>query len=423
MSARQTHALSDARVAPSEPADASEPTLVEYLRLLLTRWPVILALAVVGGAAGFLVSTFAAPSYRAIVTLELIGSTPGAQPDPIQITTFQTLLLNRGTMADTIARFGLDEPPYDLGPAEFATNVVDVQPVPQTPLLRLSVSLPDPELAAAVANDISTRGLALAEEQEHDETARAQAGLEAQFDEARRRLEVVEAELQQVKEEGQLDVLRSDVEVLLDQRRALQELEVSIANERARLAAAEADLASRQPVDVRTGAAGSDGERPAISEDVTPTELMGLSFMNDRLNQTYRQLDQEAAQIRRDLSGLEQERAQLVSTVGLDEPELARLSELYALETRVARLELDLEVAREVYVSVATEYERARTEAASRSPQVQIVDPALVPQTPLPRFRSRNTALGAVAGLLAGLIIVILPTLVPETTSREPAGA
>ena len=423
MSARQTHALSDARVAPSEPPDISEPTLVEYLRLLLGRWPVIAALAVVGGAAGFLVSTFAAPSYRAIVTLELIGSTAGEQPEPIQITTFQALLLNRGMMSDTIGRFRLDEPPHDLGPAEFATNVVDVQPVPQTPLLRLSVSLPDPELAAAVANDISTRALALAEQLEYDEAARAQAGLEGQFDEARRRLEVVEAELQQAKEEGQLDVLRRDVEVLLDQRRALQELDVRIASERARLTAAEADLAGRQHVDVRAGAVDPEAGLPPISGDATPTELMGLSFMNDRLNQTYRELDREAAQIRRDLSGLEQQRVQLVSTAGLDEPQLARLSELYALETRVARLELDLEVARQVYVGVATEYERARTQAASRSPQVQIVDPALVPETPLPRFRSRNTALGAVAGLLAGLVIVILPTLVPETPSREPTGA
>ncbi|MGH9161292.1 MAG: GNVR domain-containing protein, partial [Vicinamibacteraceae bacterium] len=112
------------------------------------------------------------------------------------------------------------------------------------------------------------------------------------------------------------------------------------------------------------------------------------------------------------VADLERRLAQLTKQHDLENSSLPLLSKLYESQRRIARLETDLEIARAVYVDVATRHERARVQVASRSARLLVIDPAVAPTVPVSRHVLRNLALGAVAGLLLAMAYALLsPTI------------
>jgi uncharacterized protein involved in exopolysaccharide biosynthesis len=428
MSARPTPARPDSRLAPhrvvGESADPSasfpsesrevEGGGIDYLGIVLARWRPLLALFLLGVGGGVALSLSARPVYLAGVTLAVIAPKMGeSDVRDERAKDFVTLLENHATALDAIRRFKLDEAPYNLGPEEFLLRSVRAEQIGATNLLRLNVRLADPRLAAEIANDMAGRARDLTQRLTQDETTQARASLAGQLTESRTRLESVQAELEKVKSDAQYDLLKKDIEVQLAQRKDLRETLVKIAGERAWQTRAEAELARRTRIDTltRTVIDADSAAREAV-RNTTSSSLLGLTLKNEFVNQGYDELDGSLSKSRADLSGYEKQRDELVRASGLDKPALARLSQLYALETRVARLETELEIARRSYLDVALAYEQARTQVASRSATLQIVDPALVPNRREPRYTSRNAALGAIAAVSIGLVVILLPPMI-----------
>jgi uncharacterized protein involved in exopolysaccharide biosynthesis len=414
----------DAASFPAESQDPQDSGLypsIDYLGLVLARWRRLAILFVVGAAAGIALSLSARPMYKAGVTLAVAAPKIGEQEvRDERVKDFVTLLENNATAQDTIHRFKLDEAPYNLGPEEFLLRSVRAEQIGNTNLLRLTVRLPDPRLAAELANDMAGRARDLTQRLTQAETTQARASLAEQLTESRRRLEAVQGELEKVKSEGQYDLLKKDIEAQLEQRKDLREILVKIAGERAWQARGEAELARRTRIDTLT--------RTVIDADSTTREaarasgtgsLLGLTLKNEFVNQSYDELDALVSKSRADLAGYEKQRDELVRAAGLDTPSLGRLAKLYALETRVARLETELEIARRAYLEVSLAHEQARTQVTSRSATLQIVDPALAPRQREPRYTARNAALGAIAAVSLGLVAILLPPMItrPRRTS------
>jgi uncharacterized protein involved in exopolysaccharide biosynthesis len=418
--------LSPHRVAAEpEAADlaaSASDTAGDYIRLLAARWRLFSALTLAGLAAGGLISLRARPIYESGVTLAVAEpKTRDGAPRTDGVKDFVTLLENHATAADTIRRFKLDESPYNLGSAEFLLRVARAEQIGQTNLLRLTIRIGDARLAADIANDMASRARDLTRRLTDEETTLVRQRLGKEFEQARQRFETAQGLLEKAKADGQLDLLKRDVATLLEQRRELSALNVKIAGERALIVRAEAELGRRERIDRLMRTIDSDSTLREAARESGASSVLGLSLKNEVVNQSYDNLDSQLSRSRAELSGYERQREQLTRESGLDKPSFARLSQLYALETRVARMEVDVELARRVYLELATQYEQVRNEVASRTATLQIVDPAYVPTRPEPRHAARNAAVGGLAGLLLAVTVILVGPLL--AAPRRPLDA
>ena len=128
-------------------------------------------------------------------------------------------------------------------------------------------------------------------------------------------------------------------------------------------------------------------------------------------------LEYQVAMGRTRLAALQAQRAELVRR------EADPVSELYAGEARVARLELDQELATQVYKDLALRYEQAREYAVSHAAIIQVADPATPPTFPVAPNRPLAVAGAAAIGLMVGFLIVVVRQLHPlqYVAHRPPA--
>jgi uncharacterized protein involved in exopolysaccharide biosynthesis len=416
MSPRPTPTRLDPLVAPhrvvtddidAPPTWRDQGVSAAYIGVLLQRWRLVLALTLAGALAGGIASRLVRPVYATGVTLAVaepkIGG--GDRETRTSARDYLALLENRALAADTIRQFKLDQPPYNLGPETFLLRILQTEQIGQTNLLRLVVRLPDPKLASDIANHMAARVQNLTQRLTSEETSQARLTLSSQLTEARTRLDQAQTLLEAARTGGQYDLLKRDVDILLEQRRELRGVTVKIAGERASLARAEAELARRSRIDLLTRTIENDNILREAARESGGRNLIGLSVKNEFVNVGYDDLDKKVSESRSLLSSLEQQRDQYARVSGLDKPTLDKLTQLYALETRVSRLELELELARRVYLETALAHEQVRMQVSSRSPMLQIVDPALVPERPEPRYTARNAGVGGLAGALLGMLV------------------
>jgi uncharacterized protein involved in exopolysaccharide biosynthesis len=83
------------------------------------------------------------------------------------------------------------------------------------------------------------------------------------------------------------------------------------------------------------------------------------------------------------------------------------LGQLYAREFEIVRLENEVEVRRDVYMSAASRLEEARIEFASNPKPLRLLQAAGVPEAPLPGTRNRTIALGFLAGLVLAACLLV----------------
>jgi len=163
--------------APQSYYYEDEIDLRKYILLLFQRWRLIAASAVLAAAAAFLVSTFMTPTYEASVDLATTKLKVEVQfGTEIQTLTEEELaargasnLIDRKARLEGYAALasgtGIAEkvlPQFEaelraiderlLDPSVFVENHVESEVLSNTDLIRITISLPDPDLAARIAN-------------------------------------------------------------------------------------------------------------------------------------------------------------------------------------------------------------------------------------------------------------------------------
>ena len=121
----------------------------------------------------------------------------------------------------------------------------------------------------------------------------------------------------------------------------------------------------------------------------------------------FSEIDTSVAQSRAEVASLERQRTRLLEATGLKGNQLTRLTQLYEREATLERLDLERKLARKSYEDVAAKYQGAKLATIGRTPQLQVVDPALVPNRPEGRYLVRNVLLGVLAGLLLGAVFIL----------------
>ncbi len=402
--------------------DDDEIDLRAYLRVL---WRYRMAIAIgtlVCAAAAFIWGITTKRTYGAEVALVVSESKFGERDgQTVSAASFRPYIESQGLAAKVIGEFGLDKPPYNFFASTFFGSVVTIDEVRNSTVFLLTAKLDDPGLAARVVNRVAAMAVEISRRVSYDEAMRSRDDIKIQRDEAQKRMDQAETTLRTFREKSQVELLRKDVDAALNQRGTLLALLIQIETEKAKLAKAEQELAARKRVETVRRTIDSD---PALMESARPSAgqpnaLLGLETRNELINPVYQQLDSQVAESRTNLAALERQKTQIVDVRKLDGSQLAKLTQLYQVESQLSDLEMQRDLARTVYLQVATAYETARLQVAGRSAQLQIVEPAVQPDRPLSRHVARNTLIA----LMVGLMLSVMGVLVYSALSTEQKSA
>lgn len=142
-------------MADNEVEDGVE--LRDYLRILRTRWPIVLAVFLLVGSLSTTMALLETPTYRASATVllqpregeTLFNSSTGQRTDPIRNVQTEIQILRSGPVREAVRQ--------KLG---VAPPGVTAAPVGQTDVINVSVISTVPEDAAAFANEYAEQYIA-----------------------------------------------------------------------------------------------------------------------------------------------------------------------------------------------------------------------------------------------------------------------
>jgi len=308
---------------------------------------------------------------------------------------------------------------------------VDVDVIRDSAIIEVAVRLKDRDLVVKLAQRYAERVVETAQRLSTEGIDFTAERIKRQRDGALERLTLTEEALENYQRRTQIELLRKDVDTMLQRRPDALDLTVRIQGARARLQQSEAALARQEKVrDVRRGVdsvkpstpAGEEGRtRGGSVKPSTPTRedvrIRG-DLLDPYVNPVYEAIARDVSEYRAQLAGLEQERKALVGRLQLDSPTADKLSRLYRNEAELAVLTRNRDVARDVYLNAAGKYEGARLQSTIRSPRLQILDAALPPDVPVAPRSLRNT----LAAMLIALTLAAITVLVFDASrGRTPA--
>ncbi len=359
------------------------PTLADYLAVLWRAKYLLVLAAVVAGAIMFAMSLSGPRVYESTVTFAVSQSKIGEGLQAVAGTaSFRPMVESLSTAAAVMKEVGLDKPPNAMRPSDFLDNVMSVDEVRGTNLMRVTVVHTDPQMAATLANNIADHAVKVARKVSATEAEYARDTIKKQLELARTRLDEADKRLRTFRQDAQLEAVKKDVEAQLAGREGILDLVTSIASEKAKLASMEQQLKDRALVEPNNRTAS--------------------------LNKVYEDLDAEAATTRSYLASLEKQKSELVDVRKLGAATLASLNKLYVLESELARREVEQELAEKIYTQISQRYEEASLQVVGRSAELSIIDPAVPADRPVSRHVVRNTVLAGIVGFCFALAAVLV---------------
>jgi uncharacterized protein involved in exopolysaccharide biosynthesis len=208
--------------------------------------------------------------------------------------TYVPFVDNDALITQTLQKFKLDRPPYNLTAGRFRRrNYLDVQIPKSTRLLELSVEFPDAQLAAGIVNDIAERAVAFNDRMTAADTLATQDFLKKQLGEANDRLhEAMERRLK-VQQEAHLDDREKTLTILLSEKdhlsTRLEQMRVDVAQDESRSQSLQQSLASEPQILKLTKNVTGD---PYLQKAVDKLNPQGppLSMTEESLNVTHEEI-------------------------------------------------------------------------------------------------------------------------------------
>jgi capsular polysaccharide biosynthesis protein len=445
-------------------AHDDEIDLRHYLHVLWRGRFLVMGLAIVGGLVGLATVWLTPPTYEASVTLARIsGLRIGDEGGGSTVLSFRALLQNRRLADQVIRQFSLDARPYGFTPESFVRDAVRVEDLDSGGMIQAKVTLAhSPDLAADVANRLSEGAVELNRQMNQAEGAAARDFIKQQLDEASVVLDQTGRQLIDQQLQAQVGALEADADAILASRRQLLTISVEIEGEKARLARAVEELTGRErllsvPRSVDSSAALLEANRQAQLADAAawdmrraeqpsrplqkpstsdpprsrpqekvPTQTLvpdALNLRSEFINPVYEALDYQVAMSRTRLASLQEQEQQLRAVVHAGTARNPTLSTLYSRQVELVRLETEHELAKENYSDLSMKYEQARIQVASRTSQLEIIDPAMRPERAIAPRPLRTITTAAIIGLFSGLVLVLLLGYLAPVTTTIPAAA
>ena len=192
------------------------PELIDYLAVLNRRRAFILSGTLLITAVAVL-TTFVMTSYymteaTVMVSPSKVSSEGMEPPRPyIEVESYVSLFENNSIELQAIERFGLREAPWGLTLPKFR-RLVRVRQVPQTDLISVQFSFPDPELSQKIASFLVQNAVERNRELNQAEALDAQKLVEAELERARVRRDQLRDDLADYRKSHDFTALRAQLD-------------------------------------------------------------------------------------------------------------------------------------------------------------------------------------------------------------------
>ena len=223
----------------------ADQRLVKRVGKLRRHWRRIVGGAGACAGAALLVSLFLPRIYRAttyiMVSESKIGSGSGDTPwqQMATLPTFVPFVENDAIIRESLEKFHLDRPPYNLTAERFRRRgYLDVQIPKSTRLLEVDIEFPNARIAADFANDLATRAVQFNDQMNAADTSSTRNFLKRQLEEANERLAGAAAQRLKIQQEARMEDREKELSILLAEKERLsmhlEQLRLALAQDQSR---------------------------------------------------------------------------------------------------------------------------------------------------------------------------------------------
>lgn len=431
--------------------EMEEMDLLEYWRILVKRKKLIVLLFIVTVLTAGIVSYMMDPVYEATATLMVRDQQAGQMAlfDPTggalgrnAVQNYVQILRSRTILSQTLRNMGMELEPD--GSLSWITNNLTIQPVQNTEVLRISMQSTDPHQATEFVNTLSDTFIEWNRTSNQEEMRSARSFIEGQLAtvsqdlrraedrlrgyreservlspseetkaaleryatfetrlaetevervELKRRIARIEEQLEREEETLISSTTIADNPHLREYRRTLAELEVKLSGARERYTARHPEVLALQ------------AEINSVHEKIANEVERVINTETRTVNPIHSELYGNLINLQVQTLALDAREQALVT---LRDQSLAELESLPQKELELARLMRDTTVLEEIYLMLMTRNEEIRISEAMQVADVQVIDNAVVPRSPIkPRIRL-NIAIAGVLGLFLGTGLALL---------------
>jgi uncharacterized protein involved in exopolysaccharide biosynthesis len=382
------------------PDDPDDLDLGWYLRRLQRHWQLATAGALIGGALGFAYASTQPFQYEAVTTILVPANNP-----QLNAATFRGIAENASLASQIISELKLGEGEPPLTPSRFVEDVLRVEEVRGTTLVRVKVTLPDARAAAEASRALAAKAIALAEQViPRSGPSTIEEQLQTRLNDAQHQLANAQQELMAHKQGAHADLFTQDSGADRKHQAHLLHLLLEIEGEDALLASAEAAIKEQPQLLTRPRVPA--GERDAKSGRPKGDLQNDDGPPSPPANPVYETLGVQIAAARSRRAELYTQHDKLVSASKVGNQELAALRDLFRPQVERVRLQASVDLARKVRDDVGVRYEQVRAQPAAATPRLAVVDDAQPPDRPVSRRRRQHATYGAVAGLVLSIVLV-----------------
>jgi uncharacterized protein involved in exopolysaccharide biosynthesis len=193
-----------------------EIDLLRYGQFLASYWRLIAGGVAAGAVAAFALASLIPPRFQATATMTL-SQPGGATPLVLTPASARALLTGLVPVSEVVRELGLDR--EGMTTQAFIDDALEVQPVPTTGLVKLSVTLRDPSKARLAATLLATKVIEWSRRIDREGAATATEALEKQLALSDASLKNLEKGLLDFEMSADIDKLEAEVRSLPPERR------------------------------------------------------------------------------------------------------------------------------------------------------------------------------------------------------------
>jgi len=408
-----------------------EISLRELIEIILRgKWIIaaitVTAVIITGIYSFFIIS----PTYEARSTLMVSplvqGNAPSRQDSAydtllsylsqypqMTLETYRVQVTNPHILNQVIDELNLNREEYSLNTLR---NMINVEAIKDTNLIRISVKDKDPEMAARIANTLAPKYVDFLSATLQEQMGKSAAYIQKQMQEEERNLEAATEELKNFLAQPQnVAELQKDIDAKLELitqfKTKLIELDVEEKALKASLESARASLAKEPKYLELDKSILDDPVMAGLASGKTGdmSNAAGLTVKSQEINENYTLLSAKVADLEVALAGIASQKTALASNIQKTQSELEQLQAALAKkQTEYNRLQQQYTIAQETYNTFLQKYQEARITTSSKigDANIMIVSPAIVPDSPVAPKKMLNMAIAMVLGLMLGVFVV-----------------
>jgi len=395
-----------------------EVDLIEYLNALW-KWKWLVA----GGTiltvtVAFVVASQTPLTYEASVTLRsapsrISGMLYGPAPEAPTPDTFVSILKDRSLAVEAMRHLGLDKPPHKVTVDQFVSRIISVKPLKRTGLIILTVTLPDPQLAADTANFVAHKAVEVLARLNQGDAPATGDFFRQQRNDARKTLDHAWAALKDFRRKTDLESLEIEQTITVQETTRLAILAAELSTKQVGLLTRRKELSralvQQEPTLTLNKSIVTDPALIAAASDYGRTDVKALSALqlkSQEINPTYQEIRQELIDAEASFASLENERKDVERKL----EEIKR--KLGDIRRRTASAKPKLEELTHGYMQAQDAYQfwnrkgdEAVVSLVAHTTDLQIISAAIAPTRPTSRKVTQTaTFAGAVALITCTLL-------------------